>query len=142
MESSGTPAPSPGDAVPPSGGHDYPLTFSVDYPDRSLNGISTAFRIFTIIPIAILAATIEGGGFGAQAGGEGVRFAGGGIGILVIPVLLMLLSRGGSRSSTGGRPQTRPCRAVLRDQLVRTRSAAIVAAAPWVPRGFAAALLR
>jgi hypothetical protein len=37
-------------------------------------------RIFTIIPIAILAATIEGGSFGAQAGGEGVRYAGGGIG--------------------------------------------------------------
>ncbi len=94
MESPGQmPAPSPGDAVPPSGGHDYPLTFSVDYPDRSLNRISTAFRIFTIIPIAILAATIEGGGFGAQAGGEGVRYTGGGIGILVIPVLLMLLFR-------------------------------------------------
>ena len=67
MESSGQmPAPSPGDGVPPGGGHDYPLTFSVDYPDRSLNRLSTAFRIFTIIPIAILAATIEGGSFGAM----------------------------------------------------------------------------
>jgi hypothetical protein len=94
MESSGQmPEPSPGDAVPPSGGHDYPLTFSVDYPDRSLNRISTAFRIFTIIPIAILAATVEGGSFGSQAGGAGARYAGGGIGILVIPVLLMLLFR-------------------------------------------------
>jgi hypothetical protein len=94
MESSGQMSePSPGDAVPPSGGHDYPLTFSVDYPDRSLNRISTAFRIFTIIPIAILAATVEGGSFGSQAGGAGARYAGGGIGILVIPVLLMLLFR-------------------------------------------------
>jgi hypothetical protein len=94
MESSEQmPAPSPGDGVPPSGGHDYPLTFSVDYPDRSLNRMSTAFRIFTIIPIAILASTLEGGSFGAQAGGEGVRYAGGGIGILVLPVLLMLLFR-------------------------------------------------
>ena len=74
-----------GDAVPPSGGHHYPLTFSVDYPDRSLNRLSTAFRIFTIIPIAILAATIEGGSFGANSGGSGVRYAGGGIGILFIP---------------------------------------------------------
>ena len=87
------PAPSPGDGVPPGGGHDYPLTFSVDYPDRSLNRLSTAFRIFTIIPIAILAATLEGGSFGANAGGSGARYAGGGIGILVIPVLLMLLFR-------------------------------------------------
>src|SRR5450755_952829 len=94
MESSGqTPRPSAGGGVPPGGGHDYPLTFSVDYPDRSLNRISTAFRIFTIIPIAILAATVEGGSFGAQAGGAGARYAGGGIGILVIPVLLMLLFR-------------------------------------------------
>ena len=35
MESSGQmPAPSPGDGAPPGAGHDYPLTFSVDYPDR------------------------------------------------------------------------------------------------------------
>jgi hypothetical protein len=94
MESSGLmPAPSPDDGVPPSGGHDYPLTFSVDYPDRRLNRLSTAFRIFTIIPIGILAATLEGGGFGANTGGSGARYAGGGIGILVIPVLLMLLFR-------------------------------------------------
>jgi hypothetical protein len=70
------PAPSPGDGMPPGGGHDYPLTFSVDYPDRSLNRLSTAFRIFTIIPIAILAATIEGGSFGSQVGGVGARYAG------------------------------------------------------------------
>ena len=94
MGSSGqVPAPSPGDPVPPSGGHDYPLTFSVDYPDRSLNRLTTAFRIFTAIPIAILAATIEGGSFGSKAGGAGARYAGGGIAIVVIPVALMLLFR-------------------------------------------------
>ena len=94
MESSGQiPAPPPGGEVPLSGGHDYPLTFSVEYPYRRLNRLTTALRIFTIIPIAILAATIEGGGFGAQAGAEGVKYTGGGIGILVIPVVLMLLFR-------------------------------------------------
>jgi hypothetical protein len=86
MGSSGqVPAPSPGDPLPPSGGHDDPLTFSVDYPDRSLNRLTTAFRIFTAIPIAILAATIEGGSFGSKAGGAGARYTGGGIAILVIP---------------------------------------------------------
>ena len=94
MEGSGQiPAPPPDDALPPSGGHDYPLTFSVDYPDRNLDRLSTAFRIFWIIPIAILAATLEGGSFGANAGGSEVRYADGGIGILFIPVLLMLLFR-------------------------------------------------
>ena len=32
----------------------YPLTYSVDYPDRELNRLTTFFRIFTIIPIAIV----------------------------------------------------------------------------------------
>jgi len=81
------------DELPPDAGHDYPLTFSVDYPDRALNRLSSAFRIFTVIPIAILAATLEGGSFGSNVGGAGVRYAGGGIGIVVIPVVLMLLFR-------------------------------------------------
>jgi hypothetical protein len=94
MESSGQmPARPPGDGLPPGSAHAYPLTFSVDYPDRSLNRLSTALRIFTMIPIAILAATLEGGSFGGSAGGSGARYVGGGIGILVIPVLLMLLFR-------------------------------------------------
>ena len=40
MHSSDEP-PAPGDAAPPPGRHDYPLTFSVDYPDRKLNRLST-----------------------------------------------------------------------------------------------------
>ena len=64
MESSGhMPASSPGGGVPPGAGHAYPLTFSVDYPARILNRLTTALRIFTIIPIAILAAALEGGEF-------------------------------------------------------------------------------
>ena len=93
MESSHQMPASSGDSVPP-GGHHYPLTFSVDYPDRSLNRVRTAFRLVTIIPIAILVAALGGaGGFGANAGGSGARYAGGSIAILVIPVLLMLLFR-------------------------------------------------
>lgn len=76
-----------------SGGGDYPLTFAVDYPDHSLNRLSTAFRLITIIPVAILIATLEGGSFASNAGGAGARYAAGGIGVLVIPVVLMLLFR-------------------------------------------------
>jgi hypothetical protein len=32
----------------------YPAQFSVDYPDRPLNRLSTAFRIVLVIPIAIV----------------------------------------------------------------------------------------
>ena len=94
MESSEqAPPPVPGEPTPPSAGSDYPLTFSVEYPDRDLNRLSTAFRIFAVIPIAILAATVEGGGFGAQVGGSTVRYVGGGTGVLFVPVLLMVLFR-------------------------------------------------
>jgi Domain of unknown function (DUF4389) len=91
MESSGPTVPPDGGI--PGGGHDYPLTFSVDYPDRELDRLSSALRIFWVIPIAILAGTIEGGSYVYQAGGQGVRYAGGGIGVLFIPVVLMLLFR-------------------------------------------------
>jgi Domain of unknown function (DUF4389) len=90
MESSEQPPPPPGD-VPPNA-QAYPLTFSVDYPKRSLNRLNTAFRIFAVIPIAILLSTLEGGSFSGY-GTYGARYAGGGIGILFVSVLLMLLFR-------------------------------------------------
>jgi Domain of unknown function (DUF4389) len=91
MESSGQPpGPAPGEALPPPGGFGYPLTFSVDYPDRELDRLSSALRIFWVLPIAILAATVEGGSFST---GSGARYAGGGVGVLFLPVLLMLLFR-------------------------------------------------
>ena len=40
--------------------NDYPVQYAVDYPDRDLNRVSTAFRIFTAIPILILIGTITG----------------------------------------------------------------------------------
>jgi len=39
----------------------YPVQFSVDYPDRPLNRLSTAFRTILVIPIAILLSTLSGG---------------------------------------------------------------------------------
>ena len=32
----------------------YPVQYSVDYPDRQLNRLSTFFRLFAVIPIAIV----------------------------------------------------------------------------------------
>jgi hypothetical protein len=72
----------------------YPVTFSVDYPDRPLNRLTTAFRIFTVIPIAIVLGAI--GGYSASwAGGSGstTTIAAGGTGLLFIPPLLMIVFR-------------------------------------------------
>jgi hypothetical protein len=70
----------------------YPLQFSVDYPDRQLNRVSTAFRIFAAIPIVILIATLEHftfGGWGEEWQGPGAI----GGGVLFLPVLLMIVFR-------------------------------------------------
>ena len=93
MESSGglPPVPPVAAAPPPGGGEEYPLTYSVEYPDRPLSRLTTALRIFWAIPIFILAGTIQSG-WGAYSG-NGTRYASGGVGILVIPVVLMLLFR-------------------------------------------------
>ena len=41
-----------------TGGPAYPVQFSVEYPDRELNRLTTAFRLIVAIPILILAASI------------------------------------------------------------------------------------
>lgn len=71
---------------------DYPVNFSVDYPDRKLNRLTTFFRIFTVIPIAIVGSLLSGGTFPA-GGDEGYYYASAGAGILFAPVLLLILFR-------------------------------------------------
>jgi uncharacterized membrane protein HdeD (DUF308 family) len=72
---------------------DYPVSFSVDYPDRSLNRLTTAFRIFTVIPIAIVLGSIMGYQGNYHAGAESGTWAVGGSGLLFLPPLLMLVFR-------------------------------------------------
>jgi hypothetical protein len=71
----------------------YPVRFSVDYPDRDLNRLTTGLRIFTVIPIAIVLASI--GGYTARWGGQtsATMIAVGGTGLLFLPPLLMILFR-------------------------------------------------
>ncbi len=71
----------------------YPLTLTIDYPDRRLGRLSSAFRVFTVIPIAIVLGAI--GGFNASWGANGHAYsiAIGGVGLLFLPTLLMLLFR-------------------------------------------------
>jgi len=39
----------------------YPVQFSVDYPERDLDRLTTFFRIFVAIPILIVIGTVSGG---------------------------------------------------------------------------------
>ena len=69
---------------------EYPVTFAVDYPERDLNRLTTFFRIFTVIPIAILLALLEGGNL--QFSGDSFYYVGGGA-LIALPVGLMILFR-------------------------------------------------
>ena len=70
----------------------YPVQFSVDYPDRPLNRLTTAFRIFVAIPIMIVLGTVSGSTFGAYSNGTRVAVSGAG-GVLFLGPLLMILFR-------------------------------------------------
>jgi hypothetical protein len=67
-------------AASPSSGSEYPIQYSVEYPDRPLNRLTTALRIFTAIPILVVAMTISGSSVGAG-------------GVLFLGSLLMILFR-------------------------------------------------
>ena len=67
----------------------YPLTYSVEYPDRQLNRLSTFFRIFAVIPIAIVLGTVAHATYGGN--NETVYVAAGGV--LFAGPLLMILFR-------------------------------------------------
>jgi Domain of unknown function (DUF4389) len=71
----------------------YPVGFSVEYPDRQLNRLTTAFRIFTVIPIAIVLGAISGYSGRWGAGAESTTVAVGGTGLLFIPTLLLIVFR-------------------------------------------------
>jgi hypothetical protein len=70
----------------------YPATLAIDYPDRPLNRLTTFFRMFTLIPIAIILALVNAGtiNFGEMNGWDWQYVAGG---ILFLATLLMILFR-------------------------------------------------
>lgn len=71
----------------------YPVQFSVEYPDRELNRLTTFFRIFTAIPILFVLATVSGGADYYNPSGNGTTVAIGAGGLLFVPPLLMILFR-------------------------------------------------
>lgn len=73
----------------------YPVQLDVDYPDRDLNRLTTFFRIFTVIPIAIVLATVSGGtqSYTGGAGSNGTTVVVAAGGLLFAGPLLMILFR-------------------------------------------------
>jgi len=69
----------------------FPLTFSVEYPDRPLNRLSSALRFLWIIPIGIIASLLTSGQISVD--GQAYTYGWVAIGFLSLPVLLMVLFR-------------------------------------------------
>jgi hypothetical protein len=72
---------------------DHPVRLAVEYPDRPLDRLTTAFRIFTVIPIGIVLGAIGGYTGGGGYDGRGTTVAIGGTGLLFLPPLLMIVFR-------------------------------------------------
>lgn len=71
----------------------YPVQFSVDYPDRPLDRLTTAFRLITVIPIAVVLWAVSGGAWQWTSSGGTRDIAVGAGGILVFAPLVMILFR-------------------------------------------------
>ncbi len=73
------------------------MRLTIDYPDRPLSRLSSAFRIFTVIPILIVLAALDSSNYSWDPTGAtpGVprRRRSGGVGLLVVPIVLMILFR-------------------------------------------------
>jgi hypothetical protein len=71
----------------------YPVQLSIDYPDRPLNRLTSFFRIFTVIPIAIVLGTVSGGTWEANGTHNTTLVVTGAGGLLFAGPLLMILFR-------------------------------------------------
>ncbi len=70
----------------------YPVQFTVDYPDRQLDRLTTALRIFVAIPIVVVLGTLTGTSTRTVSTSATITLASGG-GILFVPLVLMFVFR-------------------------------------------------
>ena len=70
----------------------YPVQFSVEYPDRPLDRLTTFFRLFAAIPICIVLGSVSGGTW-QWTTDQGTAVAAGAGGLLFFGPLLMILFR-------------------------------------------------
>ncbi len=75
--------------------NDYPVQLSIDYPERKLNRLTSALRVFTVIPIAIVLGSISDANarFSSGAGSTPTTITLGGVGLLFVAPLLMIVFR-------------------------------------------------
>jgi Domain of unknown function (DUF4389) len=71
----------------------YPVRFTVDYPDRPLDRLTTGLRIVMAIPIVIVLASVSGETWQWSADGTRTAAAGAGGLLFLGPLLLILLRR-------------------------------------------------
>ena len=71
----------------------YPVTLSVDYPDRRLNRLTTFFRIFVAIPILIVLGAVSGRTWQWSSDNRTSTVAVGVGGLLFLAPLLMIVFR-------------------------------------------------
>ena len=71
----------------------YPASLEIDYPDRPLNRVTTFFRVFTAIPIAVVLGSLSNAEWTSTVGSHSATYGFGAAGLLFVPVLLMLLFR-------------------------------------------------
>jgi hypothetical protein len=70
----------------------HPVRFSVDYPDRPLDRVSTAFRLVLIVPIVLVLAAVSGTAW-QWTHGSGAEVAAGAGGLLTLGPLVMIVFR-------------------------------------------------
>ena len=71
----------------------YPVNLSVEYPDRPLDRLTTAFRIFVAIQIMILLGAVSGTTWSFYSSSGTVHVVAGAGGLLFLGPLLMILFR-------------------------------------------------
>jgi hypothetical protein len=71
----------------------YPVQFSVEYPDRSLNRLTTGFRLVVAIPILVVLGAVAGGTWQWSVDDRTTTVAAGAGGLLFFGPLLMIVFR-------------------------------------------------
>lgn len=71
----------------------YPVQFSVDYPDRPLDRLTTLFRLIVAIPILIVSGSVAGGTWEWSTKDKASVAAAGAGGLLFFAPLLMIVVR-------------------------------------------------